>query len=327
MPCWARRARPSYALANLFILSIPLALFSFTFLSPFLAEDRAGAYWILRITAPALCLIGISILAVRRDAELRHYLFVILGASVVQVLGGLSLASALLLRRPSWDAPLFLKTLGFGLRTNLTTLPYQINLRIDQFFVSGLLSPSDLGQYTVAFTWSSVLSFIGGGLSVAVLARATQVSSADTSAMKALFRRFRLVCAGLVVMGALAAVLTPALLPAVFGEAFRPAVRPAVILTIAAVFLNIGLNLHELLRGFGHPGLGMRAEISGLAAGAILLPGAIRLGGLTGAAAVSLAAHAGVLALLWVLAHRKLRVPRAWWFDLKSAVSPDVLGQ
>ena len=201
--------KASYALANLFVLSIPLALFSFTFLSPFLAEDRAGAYWILRVTAPALCLFGISVLAVRHDGQLRHYIFVILGASAVQVLAGLSLASALLLRRPTWDSPLFRRTLGFGLRTNLTTLPYQINLRIDQFFVSGLLSPADLGQYTVAFTWSSVLSFIGGGLSVAVLARATQVSAADTGAMRALFRRFRLVCACLVVMGALAALLTP----------------------------------------------------------------------------------------------------------------------
>ena len=99
------------------------------------------------------------------------------------------------------------------------------------------------------------------------------------------------------------------------------------VLTIAAVFLNIGLNLHELLRGFGHPGVGMRAEMFGLAAGALLLPGAIRLWGLTGAAAISLAAHVAVLALLWFLANRQLRVPRSWWFDLKGAVLPDVPGQ
>jgi O-antigen/teichoic acid export membrane protein len=301
----ASAGKASFAVANFYALSIPFSLLLLAVGGVFLAEERLVQFWGMRVANGLLFLVGLAaLLAVRRVSVMSCALAALVALAVPAAFAVLP-GVAGLPRRLSWDRGLAQRMAGFGLKSNLAGLPYQFNLRLDQLFMSVMLPAGVLGIYVVAFAWSSMLSFIGGGISSVMLSRSAATDASDRRGVTILTRQFRVVAVLVTAGGVLVAAATPLAIPLLFGREFVAAVVPGVILSAAGVVLNINIVLHELIRGLGHPGVGVRAESVGVGVTVALLLALLPRWGPAGAAVAALVSHLTVFgALVWLTSRR-----------------------
>ncbi len=302
------QGKVSYTAANIYTFNIPLIIFSYIFISLFIAEKKMHIFWGLRISISLLHLGGVILLSALKTLNLSGLIGVLLFSQLMPLIMSIVLYLNMYSNRIAWNKNLFTMLGAYGIKTNLAGLPYQLNVRLDQALMSIFLPAVLLGYYAVAFSWSSGLSFIGAGLSMVMLAKGASIDRDDREKLANLFSQFRLVFIMLLGLGLFAAAATPFLFPLIFGMEYLPSVLPAVILCLASIALALNTTLHEVARGLGFPEIGIRAESFGLIISIVLLIILLPAFGGVGAAIASLIGYSIVFVILLKLFAEQVRV-------------------
>jgi O-antigen/teichoic acid export membrane protein len=242
-------------------------------------------------------------------------------AAIVSIAGGVVSVAPLLplvreIGRPRWDRVVARAGVRFGFRAWLGGLGSLANARLDQILMTRLVAPQELGLYVVAVTVSSF--FVNPVVNAITSALAPRFAQGEPSLVARVLRTTLL---GVLVMGAVVALITPVFIAVLFGSAFHASIALAWILIAGSVPLA-GVNvLSSALTIGGHPGFSAVSELVALAITVPSLILALPRYGATGAAVVSTIAYAvNFLFLAWG-AHRHLDVP---WRDLIVVRRADV---
>jgi O-antigen/teichoic acid export membrane protein len=195
--------------------------------------------------------------------------------------------------------------LRYGLPSMLTSVPRELNLRVDQLLMAAVLPPESLGLYVVAVAWSGLLS--PAMISFAQIAFPHLTALRDVKAqrdfLQGTLRKSVLIGAlmGIPMMFASYTVITT-----VYGAAFKASVPASVILVCASFISNLNNILGESFRGLGMPKWPMVAEIVGLIGAIGSLSFLLPHYGLIGAAMASLISYSIVFVIFVVLLGRKM---------------------
>lgn len=295
--------KPGYAAANMFALSIPVNMAAGVLTASLLGEMRYGTFWLIRAGTASATAFGVLLLSATHQLDAMTYCLMAVLVWLATLCVALVIQRPGIRGQPTPEKGMVRKALRFGIATNGTLLPYQLNLRIDHLLISLVLPASALGVYSAAFAWSSTLSLIGGAFSVVVLSETAQVDPRDRESFRRAVSRVRRGCVVVIAAGVAAALAAPVAVPLIFGDLFAKAIRPAQILCLAAVVLNVNLMVHEFARGAGRPGLGGFPESLGILVSAGMLWWLLPSHFVTGAAIASLASYLVILiAVLWNMA-------------------------
>src|SRR5271157_1227636 len=195
------------------------------------------------------------------------------------------------------------RMLRYGLPCVSTTLPQQLNLRLDQVSIAAFLPPKELGLYVVAVAWSGALApllhSVAGSLLPAVASEATPEGRA-----RAFAKGSRLAVLLAIGSAVIALIVTPMAVVVLFGAAFHGAIPAALVLVPAAAVAGLNVVAGEGLRGMGRPVEAMKAEFIGLGVTAVALALLLPRFGIMGAALASLLAYSTVTAALFTYARR-----------------------
>jgi O-antigen/teichoic acid export membrane protein len=206
------------------------------------------------------------------------------------------------------DADQMVPMLRFGIPCVMTTLPYLLNLRLDQMLMAALLPARELGLYVVAVAWSNAVAPILN--SVGALMLPTVAAAGDRSlAAEHMGRGVRMTTMLAAAVCLVIAAAAPFAIPLLFGAGYQPSLGPALILIPAAGVLGVNLSLQESIRGLGWPSVALRAELLGLVVTAVCLAAMLRPWGIAGAAVASLLGYSTVTIALLVGATRIVPMP------------------
>jgi O-antigen/teichoic acid export membrane protein len=224
--------------------------------------------------------------------------------------------------------------LAFGLPTVISTVPQNLNLRLDQMLMAGIFAPRLLGLYVTAVAWSSIVNPLFQAISVVIfphvaahVTREAQVSS--------LTRILRLGIPMAILVAGGVAFITPFGISFLFGHRFDESRAAGVVLVFAGAILGINSMLEDGLRGLGAPKATMWSEFGGLIVTVLLLALLLKPLGIMGAAIASLVGYATVAiqlvswtrqltgctfsALLFPRGSELLEVYDRAWLSLRSA--------
>ena len=202
--------------------------------------------------------------------------------------------------------PLFV----YGLPSVLSFIPANLNLRLDQMLIAGMLGPRILGLYVVAVAWSNALSPLLGALSATLLPRMASATSDLQSAQ--LFAQVTRI--GLLISLAVSfftALSAPFAIPLLFGSEYKDSIIVAMVLASGT---GIALFNQLLVAGalsLGEPKLALLAEGIGLAVTVLLLLILLQPYQLMGAAIASICSYTTVSCVLLVLLKRKTKLSLA----------------
>lgn len=253
-----------------------------------LRGTNSFAMWNLFRVAPALAWLGILctswFLKTAHPISLsRWYLGAILCCGLPVVI----VASRKFQGRPRPDRRLAGKLLRFGLPSAVTSLPYTVNLRLDQVLIIAFLPARSLGFYVVAVAW--------GGGAAPLLSAVGSVLFPHVSAEPDKCRRGQLLATalqgGAVVAGVMSLpliLLTPVALPLIFGARYAPSIPSALVLVPAGAILAWAGIAEEGLRGLGRPTIVLVAESVAAVVTLASLPVLLHFFGIMGAAVASL---------------------------------------
>lgn len=214
-----------------------------------------------------------------------------------------ALAHARSVGRPRFRRRIALDGAVFGSKVWLGTLAQTANSRLDQLLMITLVSPRELGLYSVAVTIAGASGVLSNPIASMALPK---VAGADPGfAAQATRLGVLIAIATALVVGA----AVPLLVPIVFTSEFAGAVAPALLLLVGGVFSTGGAILRPALAAADRPGVGSVSEIASLV---ITVPGLFlllpSLGGI-GAALISIVAYAVSFVVLVVSARRRFDLP------------------
>jgi O-antigen/teichoic acid export membrane protein len=275
---------------------------------------------LVRVCSTLSYVAGVVVVAAVGWAGVKNYTFAYLLSQGWACLFATGLTRRTLGPSLRWQPALIRPVLGYGLKTFVSSVASQANLRLDQLMMTALASSEQLGLYVVAVAVSGVFGPLYTALAVVVLPRVTHESSLMAGGRQAL----RHVQLGIIIgfpLTVMAVVAVPWLLPLLFGKDYGQAIAPAQILLVAAIFQGTNTVLGSGLRGLGQPGKTALAESAGLVVTVGLLLALLPGLGAIGAAIASLSAYALVMLVQATfvrrtsgLAWRDFRVVR--WRDL-----------
>jgi len=308
------------AAANLSTLLIPVTMLGACVTSIFLAEGAFGRFGATRLMTSVVYTTGVVVVVGMGWANVINLAWL----NAVSPIAAILLAAYWLIqdRRLHWrwtNWSQVKQITKYGISTNLSGLPYNLNLRLDQAAMALWMPPEVLGFYAVAVAWSSTQSFIGNGVSMILLSKSSNVEKSDTSSVQRVITQFRIASAIILLLGLAATVVTPWGINLLFGAAFAPAILPAMILSVAVSVANIKLLLLETSRGLGEPAIGIGAESLGLLVTVVLLVLLLPTWGAVGAAVTSLFSYCTSTFALAVLTSRRTRLPVRSFLALNRA--------
>lgn len=262
-------------------------------------QNRWRPVLIARLTQPAFALIGIPFLYLTGHLTVSTAALVtVVGAALPVVLLLPGARTQLPLR---FDLKMTTEAVPFGLKAWAAGIFQNVNVRADQLLMTRLVSPSQLGLYSIAATASAMLVIPF----TSALATGTVPRFADGN-VDLLERMVRAALLGVILTSAVFALVSPVVIPLFFGSAFRGAIPMIWILLAAGVPLSTGVILSTALTISGRPSYAALAEVVALG---ITVPGLIVLlplmGGM-GAAIVSLIAYSASFTILVLAARREL---------------------
>ena len=181
-------------------------------------------------------------------------------------------------RRIALKVPELLSDLKFGVKAHLTTVLGIANLRLDVLLMSGVVSASQLGYYSIANNMMIPVLFGAQAAVVILTPRVASMGRADDrggiehaqlATIRAEVRRFGL----LGVAGAVfVAVVAPFAVPVVFGKSFEPVVVLVWVLLPGFVARNYSALITAGALGGRRPWVGNAVEGAGVLITVTLLP-------------------------------------------------------
>lgn len=292
--------------AYLYLAFIPLNIAALYIMGTLNGLNRYVAFQALRVLVIAVSGVVIVALAILDNLTVDSAVLAYLGANLVTML------AALWATRAEWDGPprldlgLARSLVGFGVKSQTTTMSAFLNQRLDLLAISVVLSPAQLAIYTVAVTVSSVTNLIGSSVALVALPSVARAKGEDTAREVTTYASLTLVCSILVSLPIL--LLVPFLIPFLFGSEFAPAVDVARVLLVGAVAYSTSRTLEACLQGLGRPLEAGLAEGGALLFTAVGLATLLPLIELQGAALASLVAYTASVLLMTRRVSRHLEV-------------------
>lgn len=226
---------------------------------------------------------------------------------------------ALLIHDITWMIAMFLTVRGtytpdfnlapalfrYGLPSMLSSVPRELNLRVDQLLMAAFLPSETLGYYVVAVAWGSLLSPIMSAFAQTAFPHLTALhhEQAQRELLQQILRRSVLVGLLMIVVLIIGA---PIAIPVIYGKAFGASTIAAMVLVVANFVSNLNDVLEESFRGLGKPKWPMVAQIIGLVSTILLLFLLLPRYGLLGAALASMASYILVFLVFVALLRRKI---------------------
>lgn len=276
-------------LARVFLLTIPLSLFSIYLLNLLQGGMHLGAYNFSRIFLAVWYALVLVVLFLWQRPQLGEIVVLQLGGYAAGLLLNAALVHRLLRLQWRWDVSIFRPLLSYGVRTQVWAASYHLNQRLDQLVMSVWLAPEALGLYVAAVALANPLTIIPNAIGIVTLPAAAREGSAR--APEVIRQSMRWVLVLLVAGAAVSFLLVPFLLPLFFGQAFAPAVTACRVLVVAMIPLGLSVVLYESLRALNRPLVPAFAELTGIAVTLILLYLLLPRYGYLGAALASLGAY------------------------------------
>ncbi|MBI5246011.1 MAG: oligosaccharide flippase family protein [Elusimicrobia bacterium] len=281
-----------------------------------LGSNALVEFNLLRIYGGVSYTIGVACVAAMGWPTVRNYLIAYL---CTQTSACMITSSAVIWRlRPvfAWPRTLVRPVFAYGLKSFLSSIASQVNLRMDQLIMTSVMASDQLGLYAVAVSLSGMLAPLYNALAMVVFPRIAKAENIEAGGGQALRHIYLAALLG-VPTTVLAILLMPWVLPFLFSKDYSGAIFPARILLVAALFQGVNSVLGNSLRGLGEPGKPALSEGLGLVVTVALLALLLPPLGILGAAIASLCAYF-VVALAQVaffrqavgLSWRELATPR-----------------
>ena len=305
----ATKSDLSLTAANLNTLTIPVSMALTLLTSIFLAEGAFGQFGISRLSTSLVYTAGVILLSVLGWTAVVN----LVAITVFAPLSSIILSWYWIKRRRTfhwkWDAGQAKSIAKYGFTINMSGLPYQLNLRLDQAAMAIWLPAETLGFYAVAVAWASTQSFVGTAVSGILLSKSSNVEVSDPTSVDTVIAQFRMATMLLLLLGAAVTVVTPLGVHLLFGPEYVAAIIPAAILCAAGTVANIKLVLHEVARGLGEPSVGVWAESLGLVVTGIMLVALLPTWGMVGAAWTSLVSYLVATIVLLFMTSQRTGIP------------------
>lgn len=251
-----------------------------------LGLDRIGLMVRVQVSLQilaALLLVGLLIVL---DLGLKGALYQLFISSILAVAANLWILhrEAGISFRPNLG--LMREALGFGLKLHPGNIGYSLMNRIDLFFVNYFAGPASAGLYAVAVGLAEKLWIVDQAASQAVMPQVTSQEAHQASEVTS--RAFRASFWTVLLLAAVAGVLSPLFIPFLYGEEFRQSVPAFVFLMPGVVALSSRVISPFFSLQMGRPEI---PTFYGLAVGAISVPiyyySTLRLGYIGAALATS----------------------------------------
>ncbi len=283
MPMWLSKYDDTVIFyARVLMIFSPFALLGVTMNAVFEVQFKFSASNLLRYGMPAIVLLALIVLV------FSHKLTPLSSAIAYTVPGtGLLVAMLpLLFRSFSFTMIDFVRSskrlFGYGSRVYASNLLTTFGLQIDQVLVVNLLTPANLGTYTVALSVSRVLSLFQSSLAIVIIPKTSGLSDARVAALTGCAARLNLAATGLSAIALASAI--PILLPKVYGHDFRASVIVSQILIVEAVISSTAGVLIQAFMATNRPGTPTLFQAIGLSLAVPLMFVLIPRYGLVGAA-------------------------------------------
>jgi O-antigen/teichoic acid export membrane protein len=273
------------------LLSIPLGLLGTYALGALNGAGKQSQFQLGRTTAAIVACVLIVVLALFDQLTVMSavcaYLAGALVMAAIALFWSISLAPISELR---WSRLALNPLFHFGIRSYVSSVPIQLNYRVDQLLISVFMQPIQLGLYVTAATMTYLTQLVG--TSIQMVALPTVAAARSTAEMVRLARTYLRWCLAITVALTVPIfLLMPFLVETLFGSDFDGAVTPGRILLVGTVGLSVRSVLDGLLKGVGRPLAVGVAEGIALVFTVAALPVALHYYGITGAAWVSLIAY------------------------------------
>jgi len=219
------------------LILVPCVLLQFYFLGVAQAQERFKEYNVRQIVPNLLSLVGMFVVLVVLGKGLV--------AAVLTQTAIVIFMSIWLTIRVHREAPLTMHVnggllkdmLGFGAKSYVQTLAATLHLRIDQFVLSYVRSPTEVGYYGVGVTIVGLLLKISEATGTVVFPRLAASDRREAQLATARVVRHTLFLTGLGVIGL--GIAGPIAIRVLYGTRFEPAIIPMLILLPGALMMSL----------------------------------------------------------------------------------------
>jgi O-antigen/teichoic acid export membrane protein len=266
-----------------FLFLIPLNLSTLVSLGLLQGQLKLKGYNLLRLSMSLFYTAGLIALRAAHAVSVEHIIDILLLCNALTT--ALSLTAALRSSSKILQAPRAVcrDLLRFGIRIQGSNVSPMINQRLDQLLISVMMTPLQLGLYSVALTTSSACDPLASAFAAVIFPKAAQRAASG----RGLSQILRIVanCSALIALLGLAMFCAvPSLIRACFGLSFMGAVGPCQILTVASVLRAVRSVICAALSGFNRPLSSSVSEGIALGLSAAALPFLLGSRGIAGAA-------------------------------------------
>ena len=238
------------------VVGLPFALAWMYTRAVALATDRYEAY----VLPPVVQATGALLLAIPGALlyGLNGAVVGLTAATVLVAVGTVVWAERALERSPVEQPRYLRRAISFGLKTYAANGLQLLNYRVDVFILAAVASAVSVGQYSVAFTMTSVLWLLPSALAGVLFPRVAQLDAQEgqTAAEQLEMVETKSVRHATIVSLGSAAFVALALLfliVPIFGSEFRPATELGLILLPGATAIGIAVVLSSTIAGRGKP--------------------------------------------------------------------------
>ncbi|MGE0715831.1 MAG: lipopolysaccharide biosynthesis protein [Alphaproteobacteria bacterium] len=286
--------------AGVYMAMLPAGLLALHLGAVFQGRLEYGPWNAIRLTTTAATVGCVLLLAAMGAAQVATVTVAYLAGFTVSAVLAIMLA-----RRRGWLAGRpergeAVAVLGFAAPLQLGVIVQIAAERLDQLFISWLLTPVDLGLYVAAMAIAAIPAIPAVTLGNVAYPRIAAV--ADRGPVVERYLRLSVALAALVA-GALMLV-GGRLVEALYGPEFAPAAPILAWYAVGAVAMAARVVLAQAVKAAGRPGLTLRAEAVGLVVNVVALALLLPAMGVVGAAIAYAAAQAAVALMLGSAARR-----------------------
>ena len=274
--------------AQVLMVFAPQPLIQYNLQAMLEARGRFSLSNRLRYVPLVLTLLGLAVLAVlHRLTPFNASLCYAIPPSVLTITTFWQLRDLLPLQVREFSNS-FPPLIRYGIQAYGVDVVNTLAVQIEQGLLVGLLTPAQLGVYTVGLSVSRVLNVVHSSFVIVLLPKAAARHVDDVIDITS--RAVRVSTAMTVVGAVLIAFIAPVLLPVLYGKSFAAATTVARILVMEVVISGMISVLVQSFMALGKPGLTTLFQIAGVALSAPLLLILVPRFGLVGAALAFVAA-------------------------------------
>lgn len=145
--------------------------------------------------------------------------------------------------------------IGYSLKFSPADFSEPLYLYYDKVIIAFLLSPYDLGLYTIAYSAAGIINITSSTFSIKLF---SDIARGDK---KQLFRYVRINLLTMIMLSVLMCIILPVFIPVVFGQDFAPSVLVSLLLLPVCILQGESMIIEKSILAKGLPYIGIQAKI------------------------------------------------------------------